>query len=201
MAIHPDDLLLQLDDSEDLETFLCWDQVFGNGNPVQVEIGIGKGRFLIESAQRFPAVNFLGIEWASKYLRIARDRSLKRGLGNVRFVRTDAKEFVEFFVPASSIAAYHIYFPDPWPKKRHHKRRLLDPPFVAEVERTLAEDGKLWVATDHLEYFEVMVAATEASKDLAEVHALWPEIATNYETKYLALGKPIHRRVFAKSSR
>ena len=201
MAIHTDDLLLQLDDSDDLETFLSWDEVFGNGNPVQVEIGIGKGRFLIESSQRFPAVNFLGIERASKYLRIARDRSLKRELGNVRFVRTDAKEFVEFFVPASSIAAYHIYFPDPWPKKRHHKRRLFDPPFVAELERTLAEDGKLWLATDHREYFEVILAATEASKDLAQVQAQWPEIATNYEAKYLALGKPIHRRVFAKTSR
>ena len=201
MAIHTDDLLLQLDDTEDPETFLNWEEVFGNANPVQVEIGIGKGRFLIESAQKFPSVNFLGIEWAAKYLRIARDRSLKRELGNVRFVRTDAKEFVEFFVPTSSIAAYHIYFPDPWPKKRHHKRRLFDPTFVAELERTLAEDGKLWLATDHLEYFEVIVAASEASKNLAEIHAMWPEIATNYEAKYLALGKTIHRRVFAKTSR
>ena len=200
MAIHSEDLLLQLDDSEELETFLSWEEVFGNGNPVQVEVGIGKGRFLIESAQRYPAVNFLGIEWASKYLRIARDRSLKRELDNIRFVRTDAKEFVEFFIPASSVAAYHIYFPDPWPKKRHHKRRLFDPQFVVELERTLAENGELWLATDHLEYFEVIVEATEASIYLDQVHPAWPEIPTNYETKYLAQGKPIYRRVLSKTA-
>ena len=174
--------------------------MFGNGNPVQIEIGIGKGRFLIDAAQRYPGINFLGIEWASKYLRIARDRSLKRDLRNVRFVRTDAKEFVEFFVATSSVQAYHVYFPDPWPKKRHHKRRLFDRPFVAELERTLAADGELWLATDHLEYFEVIVASVEGSNHLVEIQPHWPETATNYEAKYRAQGKPIYRGVFKRES-
>ena len=194
-----DDLLLLLDEDCE-EPLLEWAAVFGNAQPVEIEIGVGKGRFLIDAAQKNDQINYLGIEWAAKYLRIAQARSQKRQLQNVRFARVDAREFVEFFVPSASVQAYHIYFPDPWPKKRHHKRRLFNAEFLADVERTLQEGGLLWLATDHGEYFEVVEEVLAASKCLAEVAVEWPGVKTNYEEKYVTKGKFIHRKVARKES-
>ena len=106
-----------------------------------------------------------------------------------------SREFVEFFVPEKSVNAYHIYFPDPWPKKRHHKRRLFNREFLSEVERTLVPGGRLWLATDFGEYFDVMVEVLAQSHSMREVEAEWVGAKTNYEEKYLAVGKPIYRRV------
>jgi tRNA (guanine-N7-)-methyltransferase len=177
---------------------LAWKRVFGNDHPVEIEIGIGKGRFLIDAAQRLPQVNFVGIEWAAKYLRIAHERSAKRHLHNVRLVRAEAREFVEFFVPASSVQAYHIYFPDPWPKKKHHKRRLFNEEFCREVERTLLPRGRLWLATDCQGYFEAMQEVLKTSTCLYPVEAEKRGTRTNYEEKFQAQGKPIYRQVVEK---
>ena len=143
-------------------------------------------------------MNFVGIEWAAKYVRIARQRAVRRNLGNVRFAHVDAREFVEFFVAAASVRAYHIYFPDPWPKKRHHKRRLFNEEFLREVERTLCVGGQLWLATDYADYFDVMLAALATSSCLVEADVEWLGARTNYEDKFLAQGKPIYRRVVEK---
>ena len=162
---------LALPDNPDRDPTLVWREVFGNDQPVEVEIGIGKGRFIIDAASRQPAVNFVGVEWAAKYVRIARQRAARRNLGNVRFAHMDAREFVELFVAAASVRAYHIYFPDPWPKKRHHKRRLFNEEFLREVERTLCVGGQLWLATDYADYFDVMLTALETSSCLVEADA------------------------------
>ena len=98
-------------------------------------------------------------------------------------------------MPEKSVNAYHIYFPDPWPKKRHHKRRLFNREFLSEVERTLVPGGRLWLATDFGEYFDVMVEVLAQSHSMREVEAEWVGAKTNYEEKYLAVGKPIYRRV------
>lgn len=193
------ELLLQLTDIDEVDPTLDWADVFSDEHPVEVEIGIGKGRFLIDSAQRRSGVNFVGVEWAMKYLRMAHARCVRRALKNVRFVRADAREFVEFFIPARSVQAYHIYFPDPWPKKRHHKRRLFNPEFLAEVERTLIPGGHLWLATDFSEYFDVMLEVLDGSRRLHPVEVEWDGAKTNYEEKYIAAGKPIYRRVLQSS--
>ena len=195
-----DSLLLVLEerDGQDQDSVLDWEDVFGNPGPVEIEIGIGKGRFLIDAAQKHPQVNFLGLEWAAKYLRIAHARSLKSNLQNIRLVRADAQEFLEFFVASISVQAIHLYFPDPWPKKRHHKRRLFNQHFLREVERILKPGGRLWLATDHGEYFQVMLGLLEGSSWLREVEAEWPGVKTNYEDKYITQGKTIHRRVVEK---
>ena len=192
-------LMLELDENSDRDPVLVWEEVFGNSHSVEVEMGIGKGRFLIDAAQRHPEVNYLGIERAHKYLRIAHARSLKRHLTNIRFARTDAREFLEFCVPAESVRAIHLYFPDPWPKKRHHKRRLFDSVFLSEVERCLEPGGRLWLATDHEEYFERMLEVLAGSADLGQVEGEWTGPRTNYEDKYISQGKEIHRRVLEKS--
>ena len=130
-----------------------------------------------------------------KYLRLAHNRSVRKGLDNIRFVRADAREFVEFFVPSTSVQAYHIYFPDHWPKKRHHKRRLFNEGFLREIERTLVPCGQLWLATDFADYYEVMLDVLDLSETMREVEVDWQGARTNYEEKYLAAGKPIYRRV------
>ena len=177
---------------------LNWSAIFGNNQPVEIELGIGKGRFLLDAAERLPGVNFVGVEWAAKYLRIAQHRAVRRELDNMCFVRTDAREFVEFFISNGSIGAYHIYFPDPWPKKRHHKRRLFNEGFLREVERTLQEGGRLWLATDYADYFDVMLEVLETSRCLVVVDGEWVGAKTNYEDKYIAQGKPIYRRTLQK---
>ena len=194
------DGFLELPASDAVDPTLDWPVVFGNNQPVEVELGIGKGRFLLNAAERLPDVNFVGVEWAAKYLRIAQHRAVKRKLHNVRLVRTDAREFVEFFISSRSIKAYHIYFPDPWPKKRHHKRRLFSEGFLREVERTLQEGGRLWLATDFAEYFAAMLDVLATSECLEEIDDEWLGAKTNYEEKYLAQGKPIYRRVLQKIS-
>ena len=191
-------LYLDLETCSQADPVLDFTFVFGNANPVEIELGIGKGRFLIDAAQRHRSVNYFGVEWASKYLRIAHDRCSKRHLDNVRLVRADAREFVEFFLPSESVQAYHLYFPDPWPKKRHHKRRLFNDGFVAEVIRTLVPAGRLWLATDHNAYFQVMVEALDRFHSLREASLTWEGVRTNYEDKFLARGAQINRLVLEK---
>ena len=192
------ELLLALEERDQNDPVLCCDEVFGNDYPVEVELGIGKGRFLIDCAQRQPQVNFFGVEWARKYLRLAVQRCEKRDLKNVRLVRADAREFVEFFLPANSVRTFHLYFPDPWPKKRHHKRRLFDAAFVREVTRTLSVGGLLRLATDHDDYFEAMHEVLEQAEGLVETDIAWDGVRTNYEDKFLAKGVQINRRVMEK---
>ena len=156
------ELLLQLADVGDADPMLRWSEVFGCEKQVEIEIGIGKGRFLIDAALRREDVHYVGVEWAMKYVRMAHARCVRRGLFNVRFVRADAHEFVEFFVPARSVSAYHIYFPDPWPKKRHHKRRLIQPKLVHDLATLLRADGYLHLATDWVPYAEHMFEVLDA---------------------------------------
>ena len=174
--------------------------VFAADRPVELEIGIGKGRFLLDAAARHPETNFVGVEWAGKYLRLAASRGWRRGLTNIRFARADGREFVEFFVPSQSLAAIRVLFPDPWPKKRHHKRRLINQEFLAEVERVLRPGGRLWLATDHAEYFASMEETLGGCPGLRPVDGDWIGARTNYEDKYVTQGRPIHRRVVEKTS-
>lgn len=181
-----------------------WDRLFDNEKPVEVEIGCGKGRFLINSAMAYPEINYIGIERALRYFRIMKERVVRRELANVRLLRDDAVYFVERFIPDGAVSAYHIYFPDPWPKKRHRKRRLFNTRFLEEIERTLAAGGSLDFATDYVEYFEEIQALLEAS-DRLDVLGEIPERVrelgrdlTNFETKYTAEGRAIHRGAYVK---
>src|SRR3954464_7103066 len=109
---------------------LVWREVYGNDNPVELEIGTGKGTFLTEQARARPDVNFFGIEWARWFWRYASDRLRRHGCTNARMVRAEAGFFLTQHVPSASLSVLHIYFPDPWPKAKHHKRRLIQPAFM-----------------------------------------------------------------------
>lgn len=170
--------------------------LFGNEKPLEIEIGTGKGTFLVEEASRRKEVNFLGIERAPRYWRHASDRLRRRGCWNTRVVLVDARYFLTEFVPDATIGAIHAHFPDPWPKKRHHKRRLIQPSFVREVERALVSGGRLQVVTDHGDYHAYMEEVIRASA-LIPTEYVPPTsvdeegllVGSNFERKYHRLGK------------
>ena len=180
--------------------------IFGNDRPVELEIGCGKGGFLLRQAQAHPDRNYLGIEWANEFYKFAVDRMARRKVPNVRILRADAKHVVIHELPDASLTAIHVYHPDPWPKKRHHKRRLFTPEFVRGAIRVLAPGGRLAIQTDHAEYFEQIVAVTSneaaltpMSFDNADFGTIGERVETNFEIKYAREGRPIHRLAFRRS--
>lgn len=193
---------------ERCERMLDWRELFGRTGPVEIEVGIGKGRFLLAAAAARPGVLHLGIEWANKYLRFAEARAARRGLDNVRFARADARELVERAVPDASVSAYYVFYPDPWPKKRHHKRRFFRPATLDAVARTLVPGGLLHAATDHDEYWAAiaeLLDAHPAFERLAtfggDTFPLPPdEPLTNFEVKYLPQARSRHRASWLRGS-
>lgn len=184
---------------------LDWSCIFGNPGPVEIEVGCGKGLFLLTESQARPHVNFVGIEIVRKYQLFAATRLAKRRIGNVRLACADAREFLKASVPAGSVQAVHVYFPDPWWKRRHKKRRVFTPEFVVECQRVLCGGGSLQIATDVPEYFDFITELVATSTDL---HSTSPddsgllgrgvEYLTNFERKARMEGKPIYRGVFQK---
>ncbi len=195
-------------DPEEAMAGLDWARVFGVPGPVEIEIGIGKGRFLLAVAQLRPDSRFVGIEWANKYLRVAEERAMKRGLPNVRFLRVDARELVERAIPPSSVAAYYVFYPDPWPKKRHHKRRFFRPESADAVARTLVPGGAMHAATDHEEYWSVIEPLLDGHPAFERLSVFGGEDfplptdppLTNYEAKYAVEGRNRHRASWRRRS-
>jgi len=177
-----------------------FEHIFGRKAPVHIEIGSGKGTFLLAQAGAGPEVNFLGTEWANKYYRYAVDRIGRWGLANVRIIRTDAALFLAEHVPDSSVDCFHIYFPDPWPKKRHHKRRFVSEPNMEQMLRCLKAGGVIRIATDHADYFEQIEEVIKANSEMLETIEFTPAAGaedgeltgTNYERKYIKDKRDIH---------
>ena len=179
---------------------LKWADFFGDDRPVELELGTGKAGFLLRRAQAHPERNFLGIEWANKYYRYAVDRMQRWQATNVRLLRADASHFIRIVCPRDSLAALHVYHPDPWPKKRHHKRRLFQKPFVDAAAACLVPGGHWAVQTDHAEYFEIIRALLRSHPQLVETPFDDPDfgveaarVATNFEIKYLREGRRMYQ--------
>jgi tRNA (guanine-N7-)-methyltransferase len=187
-------------DVDTLARPLDWQQLYGNDHPVELEIGMGKGTFLTEQAKGRPETNFFGIEWARWFWRYASDRLRRNGCTNARTVRAEASYFLTEFVPAQSLSVLHIYFPDPWPKARHHKRRLIQPKFVPIVARVLKPGGRIQVVTDHQGYWEENIEPTiRAAEGFSVVDYNRPGsagagefVGTNFERKYAREGRPFY---------
>jgi tRNA (guanine-N7-)-methyltransferase len=185
-------------DVEHLSRPINWRDLFGNDRPVELEIGMGKGTFLTEQAKARPDVNFFGIEWARWYWRYASDRLRRNQCTNARTVRAEAGYFLSELVPEASLTVLHVYFPDPWPKKRHHKRRLVQQPFMRQAERVLVPGGRVQIVTDHQRYFEQIESVVKASK-LTVIDYNRPGsagegefVGTNFERKYRREGRPFY---------
>jgi tRNA (guanine-N7-)-methyltransferase len=182
---------------------LDWSALFGNDHPIEAEIGFGKGLFLLTAAQHSPEVNFLGVEIERKYTLFTATRLAKRALKNVRLACADARRFLHDRVAAGSLAAVHVYFPDPWWKNRHRKRRLFTAEFVAECVRVLRPGGRLHVVTDVEEYFGIMkglLAEQVRLRPLPPPEETAPQhdfdYLTNFERKYRKEGRPIYRATY-----
>jgi tRNA (guanine-N7-)-methyltransferase len=187
-------------DIDTLPKPLAWSDLFGNDNPIEIEIGAGKGTFITGQAQARPETNFLGIEWARWFWRYTSDRLRRNGCMNARAVRAEASFFLNEFVPAGSVSVVHIYFPDPWPKARHHKRRLIQPKFMPVIARVLKSGGRLQVVTDHKGYWEENIEPTIRAADAFTVVDYnrpgsagdGEFVGTNFERKYAREGRPFY---------
>ncbi len=168
-------------------------QFFGNDHPVILEIGSGKGRFLISTATERPDLNLIGIEKSLHYHRLIRDRVLKRHLTNVRLINHDAFLVLRDMIPDASLQEIHIYFPDPWPRKKEQKRRIIRAEVLNEIRRVLVEGGSAIYVTDHKDYYEVAAPLIE-EHFRAERRIPGPDDPprTNYEAKYRAEGRGIY---------
>ena len=178
---------------------LNWQEMFGNDHPVELEIGSGKGTFLTEQAKARPEVNLFGIEWARWFWRASSDRLRRNNCMNVRTVRAEAGFFLNEYVPTESLSVLHIYFPDPWPKARHHKRRLIQEKFLPSVRRVLKAGGRWQVVTDHKGYFEENIEPTIRGSGFEIVDYNRPGsagdgefVGTNFERKYKREGRPFY---------
>ena len=177
-----------------------WRNIFGNDRPVEIEIGPGTGAFLLSVAPVHPERNYLAIEHSrSRTVRLEGLVAARR-LPNVRLLHADAACVVRRFVPPASVAAYHIYFPDPWWKRRHHRRRLFTADLAGALARTLAPGGRLYLATDVPDVFALMratIASTRAFTELAGERSPRTTV-TSFERKGLARGATIHEAVFVR---
>jgi tRNA (guanine-N7-)-methyltransferase len=179
--------------------------VFGNANPVEIEVGFGKGLFLLRSATERPTINFFGIEIERKYQLFAANRIAKMNLTNVKTCCADAKAVLRLAIPASSVSAIHVYFPDPWWKSRHKKRLLFTPEFADLVLTALMPGGILHFATDVADYFEMvsqLLSGLSRLEQLPPPEVLPPrhdmDYLTNFERKFRQEGRPIYRSNYQK---
>ena len=172
------------------------EELFGDARPLEVELGCGKGRFAVEWAAAHPEIGLLTVERARVYLEQAATRAARRGLANVRAVHTTAEDLLFRCLAAGSVAAVHVYFPDPWPKKRHLKRRFFRAENVARIAEVLRPGGLLRVKSDHAGYAASIAELLDAEPRLAaapveELFAGVPE--SNFEVKYGREGRAVTR--------
>ncbi len=172
----------------------------------EIEIGCGKGTFLLQQAVRQPEVNFLGMEWAGEFYRYAADRMRRHQLANVKILRDDATEFVRSRCPAGIVAVIHLYFSDPWPKTRHHKRRVVQDATLAEFHRVLTADGEVRIVTDHADLWAWCEEHAARNAGMFERKAFEsPEsagegevVGSNFERKYRSEGRPFFAMTLVK---
>ena len=201
----PLDLSRQLKRFEDLPS--PWDAqpLFGRQAPLEVEVGSGKGLFLRTAAAARPTTDFLGIELAHTYAEYAAARLIQAGLSNAVVVAADALRIFAELLPDETLTAVHVYFPDPWWKQRHRKRRVMRESFVCDIQRTLLPGGSLHFWTDVEEYYhsalELLAAVTQLEGPLPvpETDARHEmDYRTHFERRTRLEGSPVYRAEFRK---
>jgi tRNA (guanine-N7-)-methyltransferase len=173
-------------------------QLFPQSQPLEVELGSGDGSFLVAWAQQNPQHNFLAVERLLGRLR-KNDRKARRvGLANVRCLRIESAYLLEFLLPPASVTALHLYFPDPWPKRKQQKHRLVQARFTELVRRVLAPGGVVYLRTDHVEYFAQMLEVFAADKNFRAVTtpAALAAVTTDFERQFNAQGIPTNHAAY-----
>lgn len=200
-----DDIIVAEPNPDDLVEPQKW---FDSPGLLELEIGSGKGGFLLRRAQANPDRRLIGIEWANKFYKYAADRMARWNVRNVRMIRMDAEQFVKRNLPDACLASLFVFHPDPWHKRKHNKRRLIQTPFADHVARVLVPDGIWAIQTDHLDYFEqirevvpVHPRFEEIPFDETGVYAESEQIETNFEIKYRREGRAIYKLAARKRNR
>jgi tRNA (guanine-N7-)-methyltransferase len=183
-------------------------EFFGNENPVEVEIGCGKGSFLVARAEENPGINFIGIDRIAKYMKRRKMRAEREEVKNIRFIQAESRKFLEEALGPLSVSVFHMYFPDPWPKRRHRARRTFSEDFLKLIHSRLLPGGLFEIATDDLDYF------TDMKKGIAVTRELWDNVRetvnerilggtmkTNYEVKWAAEGRTLYYAELAKGAK
>jgi tRNA (guanine-N7-)-methyltransferase len=165
-------------------------QLFPKPQPLEVELGCGDASFLVEYARRQPERNFIGVERLLGRIRKLDRKGRRAGLTNLRGVRIESSYFLQYLLPPHSASALHIYFPDPWPKKRHHKNRLINERFPELARAALAPGGKVYLRTDAAEYFQQMTEVFAAGKNFRKIETPLElsKLLTDFEREFLARG-------------
>jgi len=172
--------------------------LFGNDRPLELEIGSGTGTLLVKESLRRPEVNFVGVEYTKRYFRLAADRLRRQQRENARVVDAEAGELLGGYIDDESLHGIHIYFPDPWPKRRHHPRRFVQSDRIELLTRKMVPGARLRIVTDHAQYFshiEQVIASSRLEPASFEPLTDGDEdvlVGTNFEHKYIEEGRPFY---------
>ena len=173
-------------------------ELFGRDAPLHVDLGCGDGSFLSTLAFQYPDRNFLGIE---RLLRRVRSSDRKAAaLPNIRIVRSETLFMLQHMLPPNSVETFYLLFPDPWPKRRHHRRRLVTNQFLDIIRRCLTPNGTLFVATDHADYFAAIQRLLSKTEGFVNTDAEWRLPQSTFEKRFSATGTVIHRLALRKVS-
>lgn len=184
----PDSLTQQLD----------LEKIFGRKAPLHVDLGCGDGSFLCALAQRLPNKNFLGVERVSHRVRAVARKAAS--LNNVRLLQIESSYAVRHLLPARSVETFYLLFPDPWPKRRHHRRRVVTLDFLHCIHTALAKNGSIYIATDHLDYFRKIEHITRSAPGFASVEPALDLPQSRFGTIFRETGTPIHSLTLRKIS-
>ena len=189
----------------DIDSRPDWVEVFSNHNPLNLEVGFGVGNFIIEMGIREPCENFIGMDFYHKGIRKVITRIEKYQIDNARIVYGDAKEKIPLLFNSEELSRVYINFPDPWPKKRHHKRRLIKPAFIKILSEKLKPDGEIHIATDYEAYALEMMFFFEKEPMLKNKNGPGVFLSqkegipkSKYEKKFINAGERIFYLEFAK---
>jgi tRNA (guanine-N7-)-methyltransferase len=181
----PENLIVQL---RSIVEPLDLAEIFSKPQPLEVELGCGDASFLVEYARRNPEINFIGIERLLGRISKLDKKGRRAALTNLRGVRIESSYFLQWLLPPRSVSALHIYFPDPWPKKRHHKNRLINENFPARARAALAPGGKVYLRTDDADYFSQMTEVFGADRNFEKIETPveLAELLTDFEREFHA---------------
>lgn len=175
-------------------------EIFPRAQPLEVELGCGDSTVIVELARRHPDRNFLGVERLMGRLRKLDRKGRRAGLTNLRGLRIEAGYCLEYLLPLESVSALHVYFPDPWPKRKHWGKRLVNERFPELAAHVLVSGGRVYLRTDDEAYFQQMLAVFNASAAFrpTETPSDLAALLTDFEEEFVAQGKPTHRAAYQR---
>jgi len=174
LRIHPDNFL----EATDFREYFDHPE-----RPFEIDLGCGKGRFLLTRSRKFPEINFLGIDRLLTRIKKIDKKSRRLGRRNIRLFRVDGYYATTYLLPPETVDTYYVFYPDPWPKEKHHHNRLLNEPFMNAIARTLKPGGKIHTSSDHLPYFKEIYALLKNDGRFEETDTFFPaeEEVTDFE--------------------